>query len=113
MQPPAFLSERGDPSNIPRNTSARAAITGREGRLAARRRQLLDAFGDKKDAKWQGMAQQSGLRGLAGKATGGKRPMEAAKRALKMDMIYLLVVRKPTDEEVKAAVAERERKKDG
>jgi hypothetical protein len=75
--------------------------------LATRRRLRRDNRQDRSDARWQVNSGRGGLRGLIGNATGGQRPISAVKRLFKMDTIYLLLVREPSQEEIQQVMMER------
>ncbi|CAF9906692.1 MAG: hypothetical protein GOMPHAMPRED_004877 [Gomphillus americanus] len=104
---PEFLTAQGDPTTLRPNLSALTSITGRESRIAARVRLRRDARQDRNATKWEDRSKAgSGIRGLMAKATKGKPPIVAVKRLIKMDVIYLLLVKLPTPEEMQAVASQ-------
>lgn len=95
---PVFESQRGDPSSVPKNTGVRAAITGSEGRLGARLRQRRDV---RKQWVEERRENPAGLiRGGLKAVTKGNRPSDVVKRVMHPDVVYMLVVRMPSEEEL-------------
>lgn len=100
-QAPQFESQKGDPGNTPKNAGLRSAITGTEGRLGGRLRMRRDARAERLDYRRKN---QGGIRGAAKQITKGNRPTDVVKRVLHPDVIYLMVVRMPSQEEMAAAM---------
>ena len=99
-QTPVFESERGDPTKTPKNAGARTAITGNESRLGARRRQRLNMIGEMREKKQKNPGK---INRTVDSLTKGYRPKDVVKRVLHPDVIYMLVVRMPSMEEMAAA----------
>ena len=99
-QAPVFESQRGDPTNTPKNAGLRTAITGKESRLGARRLQRLNMIGEMREYRQKNPGP---IKGMTNSITKGNRPKEVVKRVLHPDVVYMLVVRMPSEEEIVAA----------
>ena len=99
-QAPIFESERGNPNNTPRNAGFKTAITGKESRLGARRRQRMNMIGDMRE---QRQKNPRPIKGSVNSITKGNAPRDVVKRVLHPDVVYMLVVRMPSEEEIVAA----------
>ena len=106
-QAPRFESSKGDPNATPKNAGLKTALGGGEGRLGARLRERRNARAEKME--WR--RQNPKLVGTAANAlTRGNRPKDVVRRVLHPDVIYLLVVRLPSEEEMSAATKALEKR---
>ena len=100
-QTPQFESGKGDPASTPKNAGLRTALGAGEGRVGQRLRMRRDA----RQERMESLKKHPGLiRGTANTLTKGNRPTDVVKRVMHPDVIYLLVVRKPSEQEMAEAM---------